>query len=252
MTEQAIRDEVRRLAPFHHDIELPHGVRTHVPQASRREVERTRVSNLVRHLWPSLLDVCGGSLAGQRVLDVACNCGGFSVEAAKSGADYVLGVDIVDRYLEQAQFVRRALGLSQVEFRKLGVEDLDEALVGTFDVSFCFGILYHLENPVLAMKRLAAVTRRVLGVDTDAVRSFFIRKPTWQMRVLPPGRAEARDATTSLWRPQGACEFTPNAQAVARLLRYLGFNDVRQLKPVAKGLEKRYYDGTRVTFIGIR
>ena len=36
------------------------------------------------------------------------------------------------------------------------------------------------------------------------------------------------------------------------LLRFLGFSDVIQLKPRMKGLEKRYYNGTRVTFIGRR
>jgi SAM-dependent methyltransferase len=251
MTEQAIRSEVHRLAPFHHDVELPHGLRTHVPERSNRELERTRLPNLVKHLWPSMLEVCGGSLRRQRVLDVACNCGGFSVQAAKSGADYVLGIDIVDRYLEQADFLRRVLDLRQVEFKKLGIEDLDASHVGHFDVTFCFGVLYHLENPILAMKRLSAVTRRLVAVDTTVTPPGSQRDPIWVMNFPPAANARAKDAT-SLWRPKGACQFTPNAPAVIELLRFLGFRDVRQLEPAADGLEKRYYDRTRVTFIGIR
>jgi hypothetical protein len=68
MTEQAIRNEVRRLAPFHHDVELPHGLRTHLPERSNRAVERTRLSNLVKHLWPMgcLHPATGTSRASQR------------------------------------------------------------------------------------------------------------------------------------------------------------------------------------------
>jgi tRNA (mo5U34)-methyltransferase len=107
LTEQEIREEIERLSPFFHDIELPYGLRTYVPELSRRDSERKRLARLLRHFWPTLLSVYGGSLRGQRVLDLACNCGGLSVEAAKAGAEYVLGIDIVDRYLEQAEFVKQ-------------------------------------------------------------------------------------------------------------------------------------------------
>jgi len=121
VNEQEMKSELHRLAPFHHLVELPHGLTTYVPELSRRDIERTRLPNLYAHVWPALLDLCGGSLTGRRVLDVACNCGGFSVEAAKSGAAFVLGIDVVDRYLEQAEFIKRALALENVEFRKLAM-----------------------------------------------------------------------------------------------------------------------------------
>jgi tRNA (mo5U34)-methyltransferase len=108
VNEQEMKNELRRLAPFHHDIELPYGLATYVPELSRRSIERTRLPNLLAHAWPPLLEMCGGTLKGRRVLDVACNCGGFSVEAARSGADFVLGTDVVDLYLEQARFVKAA------------------------------------------------------------------------------------------------------------------------------------------------
>lgn len=152
MNKAELERELRRLAPFHHDIDLPYGLRTHLPEASRQERERTRMKTLVDHAWPALLDACGGSLKGLRVLDVACNCGGFSVQAVRSGADYVMGIDIADHYLEQAKLIKKALGFRNVDFQSLRLEDLDPEVHGRFDVAFCFGILYHLENPVLAMQ----------------------------------------------------------------------------------------------------
>src|SRR5262245_8548294 len=110
-TREALEAAVRDLGPFHHDVELPHGVRTVPPGSARREIQNTRVANLVKHLWPPLLEACGGSLQGKRVLDIACCSGGFSVEASRAGASAVLGIDVVDLYLRQAAFIRDSLGL---------------------------------------------------------------------------------------------------------------------------------------------
>ncbi|NES68979.1 MAG: methyltransferase type 12, partial [Okeania sp. SIO2D1] len=94
ITQGDIKEELVKLAPFHHNIELPHGLRTFLPELSQRQVEQTRLANLVKHAFPTLRQMFGGSFDGLRILDVACNCGGFSFEAAKSGADYVLGIDL--------------------------------------------------------------------------------------------------------------------------------------------------------------
>jgi SAM-dependent methyltransferase len=252
VTKEEIEDKLRSLAPFHHDVELPYGLRTYLPEHSRRELERTRLPNLVKHVWPSLLKACGGSLEGQRVLDVACNCGGFSIEAINSGAEYVLGIDIVDRYLEQANFIKRARNLEKIEFRKMAVEDLDEATIGKYDITFCFGILYHLENPVLVMRKLSSVTRRIIVVDTSVFRSSFLREPTWRMRFPPSCTTQSRSVSTSMWRTEGICELMPNAQAVIDLLKLVSFPNVKRIKPITKGLEKRYYAGRRLTFLAAR
>ncbi len=135
------------------------------------------------------------------------------------------------------------------------IEDLSRDNVGRFDVALCFGILYHLEDPVRAMKGLASVTRRVMVVDTDVVRlggvlPFVRSEPLWLMSVVQPGGSE--EETTNLWRQGASCQFRPTAQAVEKLLWFLGFGEVRRLKPTEKGLERRYYKGTRATFIAVR
>jgi tRNA (mo5U34)-methyltransferase len=73
LSPEALQAGVRRLAPFHHDIELAPGIRTYVPELARREFEKTRLQSLLDHAWPTLLAATGGSLVGKRVLDVACN-----------------------------------------------------------------------------------------------------------------------------------------------------------------------------------
>jgi len=71
-TKAAIEAELARLAPFHHDIALPHGLRTYRPEASRRLRERTRLHSLRKLVWPKLLDPCRGSLRRLRVVGGGC------------------------------------------------------------------------------------------------------------------------------------------------------------------------------------
>jgi tRNA (mo5U34)-methyltransferase len=261
LTEKELKQEIHRLAPFHHKVELPYGLSTYVSEMSRRPLEHTRLSNLVRHAFPALLEACGGSLEGRRVLDVACNCGGFSVEAAKLGAKYVLGFDVVDHYIEQAHFIKRALNLEQVDFKLMDLDKIDVSNVGQFDITFCFGILYHLENPILSMKRLSSVTRHVMLVDTDLASisfkrrpfcGFFARRPYWLMNVQSASTSDPTSVTTNLWRRDRIVQFQPNETAVVELLKFLGFQKVSRLKPTLADLEKRYYSGGRGTFLAVR
>lgn len=253
MNKEKMEKEIRRLAPFHHDVRLPYGLRTCPPELTRRPLQQHRVRDLTAHAFPALLKACGGSFEGLRVLDVACNCGGFSVEASRRGAAYVLGIDIVDRYVEQAHFIKKALGLESAEFRRLDVERVDPAELGQFDVVFCFGLLYHLANPVLVMRKLSALTRRAMLVDTQVLPTWLDKRPLWLMNIATRADDPAgRMASTSLWRDEDRIQFKPTASAVIKLLRFLDFPRVEQLKPRVPGLRKGYYIGRRATFLALR
>jgi tRNA (mo5U34)-methyltransferase len=249
----AIEAGLRRLAPFHHDIELPFGLRTRLPDLARRPIEGTRLSNLTGHAWPALLAAAGGSLTGKCVLDVACNCGGFSIEAARSGATSVLGIDIVAKYIEQANFVKQALGIDNATFEQRSLMALDPAKDGIFDVTLCFGILYHLENPVAAMRRIAAVTGPIMLVDTDVVPSPPDGRALWDMNFPAPSKDDSASASVSLWRKgRKVCQFSPNEVAVVELLKFLGFTRIEKLPHRTADLEARYREGRRATFLAQR
>jgi len=235
-TEEALRRELERLGPFHHEVDLPFGLRTSGNSAS----DRDRMNHLRVNVWPEL------SLEGRRVLDVACNCGGVALEAA-GRAEYVLGIDVVERYIEQAEFLKRALGRERVEFRTLAVEDVDVSL-GTFDVSLCLGILYHLENPVLGMRRIADVTTSMIVVDSrlDPKHPY---QPYWRMNFKGP-QTSGENPSNTLLRDGTVCQFMPSARAVEDLLRFLGFRSVERIDPAR---DIGYYrKGDWATFIGKR
>lgn len=248
LSKSEIEAEVDRLGPFHHGIDLPFGLSTQTDKTVRGKGERNRMPDLLAAAWPATRDLLGGSLEGRSVLDVGCNCGGFSVHAARDGAERVLGIDVVDRYVDQGQFVKRALELDALEFRAMSIEEIDSDRVGSFDLTLCFGLLFHLENPVLSMRKLASVTEHAIVVDTNIARG---KGSSWRMNFVGP--ANPGNPSTSLWRGEEArIQFMPTARAVEKLLQFLGFTEVRRLDPHPEQAWRRYHNGTRATFIGTR
>ena len=163
----------------------------------------------------------------------------------------MLGFDIVDRYIEQANMIKKALDVDQAEFRVMSIDDVTPETTGSFDIVLCLGILYHLQDPVGAMGRLAAVSKRAMLVDTNITHNRLIRgQPYWRSNVAPRGR---ETGTTSAWRTEErAFQFTPSASAVEQLMEFLGFSSIRRLPDTEKTLDPRYHKGRRATFLGVR
>jgi tRNA (mo5U34)-methyltransferase len=88
------------------------------------------------------------------------------------------------------QLARRALG-SRVEDVDIDVMDLTPERVGTFDVVLFLGVLYHPPHPLLALERIAAVTRDLLIVET-VVDMAGVRRPA---AAFYPGRELNDDPT---------------------------------------------------------
>jgi len=253
MSRSEMEAGLAELAPFHHAIELPFGLNTYDPATARHDRERTRLRSLIDHLWPRMLKTYGGSLAGMRVLDIACNCGGFSIEAAHAGAAEVVGIDVDPHYIRQAEFIRDALGFGNISYRVGRIEDLDVAEMGSFDIVFFFGILYHLSDPVGALTRIGALARDMIVVDTSLLRfryvDHLVKWPLWRMKVVPAMTDSDHDITTGRWRKAASAQFYPNHVAVRALLRFAGFDEVELLLPTSPDLEQRYYQGKRGTFL---
>src|SRR3954447_21635298 len=108
-----------------------------------------------------------GDLAGKRVLDLGCDVGGFSIQAAKQGAKEVIGIDGRDSNLDDAREALARENLPQVTFRVGDVRELSPDSDGVFDVVLCLGLLYHLENPADFLNRLAQVCSGYALIETN-------------------------------------------------------------------------------------
>ncbi len=114
--------------------------------------------------WKQIAPALPADLAGASVLDVGCNAGFYAVEFKNRGAGRVLGVDVDERYLNQARFVAAVLD-SDVEFQKLSVYDVLQ-IPGQFDYVLFMGVFYHLRYPLYALDKLIKKVRGRLIFQT--------------------------------------------------------------------------------------
>jgi len=164
-------------------------------------------------------------LDGLRVLDVGAWDGYWSFEAVKRGAAEVLAIDDFSDFLGRPEdtvrsewdtfdFCRSALAIDEAVCRRqtLSVYDLDPAVHGTFDLAFCFGTLYHLRHPLLALDRIASVCRGDIFVESAVCDDFspyrggFGQGYSGNQMVMEfyPNR-EYGDNDTNWWAPTLAC-----------------------------------------------
>ena len=70
----------------------------------------------------------------------------------------MLGIDVDDRYLNQARFAAQQLGLD-IEFEKRSVYDVAN-IAGQFDFVIFMGVFYHLRYPLFALDKIVKKVAR--------------------------------------------------------------------------------------------
>lgn len=153
----SLRERVDGIEWFH-TIDLGNGIVTPGRDDSPAKLRQLQI--------PKRLD-------GLSVLDIGAWDGFFSFEAERRGAARVVAIDSFcwngpgwgtkDGFL----LARESLG-SRVEDVEMEVLDLSPDRVGTFDVVFFFGVLYHMKDPFEALERVASVAGDRLLLETHA------------------------------------------------------------------------------------
>ncbi|HUP03534.1 MAG TPA: methyltransferase domain-containing protein [Bryobacteraceae bacterium] len=177
-------------------------------------------------------------LAGVRCLDVGCHEGYYSVAMARKGACEVRGVDVREENLRKARFVAETLVLSNLSYERANCEDLSPETHGTYDLCLFLGLLYHLENPMAALRRVAAMTTGLCVVETQVVAEVE-GAAEWGYRewtrpyhgvlalIDESGEFFASNAETGA-SPVATC---PSPKALEFMLLQAGFRRVEFLEP---------------------
>jgi hypothetical protein len=107
-------------------------------------------------------------LTGASVLDLASHDGRFSYAALRSGAARVVGIEHEPRLVVKS---RENMEFYNVPSRQYDFVsgDMFTAIenVERCDVVFCFGILYHINDHMLLLSKIAAAEPRFLIIDTN-------------------------------------------------------------------------------------
>jgi SAM-dependent methyltransferase len=233
-----VADLTRRVNAFgrwHYEIDLGHGVVT--PIHDRSWVNRHR--QRAQYFFEPLVGLCGGTLAGKRVLDLGCNAGFWSLKALEAGAEFVLGIDGREMHIEQSNLVMEARGIDPARYR-FEVANVFAWEPGTsFDVVLCLGLLYHVSKPVELMERCSRWNTDLLVIDTSL--STMRRSGFDVFQEIPD------DPRTSV---ESSLVLAPSRGAVLEMLRDVGY-DADVLRPGFDSYEgaENYRLGTRRAFV---
>jgi SAM-dependent methyltransferase len=163
--------EIRRLGPWHHDVEIAPGIGTGPISAGVEyppEYGQPTILNPARNLAYLAGDLFPDGFAGRSFLDCACNAGGYLFAARRLGAGRCFGFDARAHWIEQARFLARHLPAENIAFEQCALRDLPALGLEPFDVTYFSGIFYHLPDPVAGLRIAADHTRELIVVNTDA------------------------------------------------------------------------------------
>lgn len=99
-------------------------------------------------------------LSGRRVLDVGGGVGHLAQFFVERGCDVVS----TDGRPENVARMHELYPTLEGHVLDVEVDDLDS--LGRFDVVFGYGLLYHLENPLLALRKLTGICDSLLLIET--------------------------------------------------------------------------------------
>jgi FkbM family methyltransferase len=143
-------------------------------------------------------------------LDAGCGIGFFSETLRESG----LQVHAFDGRAENVEEARKRF--PQIPFEQGDIESSEIRRLGEFDLVLCFGLLYHLENPLRAIRHLRSLTGKVLLLESMCL-------PTDDLRFLL--REEPDSADQSLTD----LAFYPSEGSITKMLLRAGFKYVYRI-----------------------
>jgi tRNA (mo5U34)-methyltransferase len=177
------------------------------------------------------------SLVGKSLLDIGAWDGAFTFEAERRGAT----VTAADGFMwaglgwsSKAPFdLAHKAVRSKAKTFVMDVVDMTPRRVGAHDVVLFLGVLYHLQHPLLALERLADITKEMLVVETVTELNDL---PFPAMKFYP---RDELDHDASNW-----CG--PNVECVSEMLRTVGFSRVEVTQhptggPYAAGRGRHFF-----------
>lgn len=196
----------------------------------------------------------GSRLAQVRCIDVGCHEGYYSVAMARRGLREVEGVDVRETNLRKARFVAEALRLSNLSYRQRNCEELSPEEDGSFELCLFLGVLYHLENPMLALRRIAAITTEVCVLETQVADEVegstewgareWVRPYQGILALIDESGEFYAENTETGAVPLALC---PSEKALETMLKHAGFRRAERIEPLPDAYEQ-HRRGKRVVW----
>jgi tRNA (mo5U34)-methyltransferase len=205
MTNDEVRARIATIPHWYHPIEVRPGIVTPGANAARLVLET--------------LDL-PADCRGMRVLDLGTRDGFFAFELERRGAE-VVAVDYMAMSDSGFAVAAELLG-SRVTYLQRNLYELTAAELGTFDIVLFLGLLYHLPDPLGALRVVRNLTRQRMYLET-LVLDFGREMDELPMMRFFAGSSWAGDPT-NYWGPNVRCveEMLGETEFAARRVVRLG------------------------------
>jgi hypothetical protein len=178
---------------------------------------------------------------GLRAIDLACHQGYYSIQLANAGFGHVQAFDVRNEHIDDAKLLGQIYGLDNLHAQRADIFDLTAAASG--DLVLMFGLLYHLENPIGALRIARALTRKACVLETQVVPHMSGMVDWGSYEYVRPlkGCLGIIDEIDETHAPEasvtGIC-LAPSTEGLIWLLHAVGFKHVRVLPVPDDGYEQ--------------
>jgi tRNA (mo5U34)-methyltransferase len=196
-----------------------------------------------------------GDRSALSAVDLACHQGWFSLQLARAGFGSVAAIDARAEHVADADLLAKVYGLSAIAPRQRDVFALTPQQDGTHDLVLMFGLLYHLENPVGALRVARSLTKTACVIETQVVPHMSGMVDWGSYEYVRPlkGCFGIIDEIDETHAPEasvtGVC-LAPSTEGLLWLLRAVGFSDAYVLPVPDDGYEQLRH-GKRVMVAAI-
>jgi len=183
---------------------------------------------------------------GLTALDLASHQGWFSKKLCDIGCSTVTGLEPRQQHVDDAELMKRAFGLEQLRFVNSDIQHIDQTGVEPADIVLMLGLLYHLENPVGAIRTAFKYCKSVCLIETQVGPHLsgmldwgsyqFVRPIMGNFTVIDEtDETHANEAST-----EGIC-LAPSAETLVWIMTKVGFRDVSLVQPGQNAYEQHQH-----------
>jgi len=210
MTDKEIQEAIQAVPYWRHTITFPNGMKTpgYVPERHLRRKATAIPSNL----------------KGWSVLDIGAWDGYFSFLCEQRGAKKILAIDSLEHTTEHSPVkqvgcagILTAMQIlsSNVEFMVMDLYDTPKWMEREkFDLVICFGVLYHLRDPLLGLQHISNLTGKKLCLSTLCSRDG--------QSIMEFHRRDPDEALDYWW-------WKPSVRCTMEMLEAVGFKNITEV-----------------------
>ncbi len=189
-------------------------------------------------------------------VDLACHEGYFACQLAAKGVN-VTGLEARQNHVDDANMIAKGMQLDNKFHAKCAdVHDVTAEKYGDFDIVLMLGLIYHLENPVGAIRTAYCLTKDVCFIETQVAPNLSGQLDWGNYQFVKPmkGSFAVIDETYELDGPEmsktGIC-LAPSIEALVWIMQAVGFNNVAVIKAPDGAYEQHRFK-KRVMAVGYK